>query len=62
MVSLTDDQIKEIAEQLDCGFRCFWKRKTNELLFIPDTGRYPESDNEMFAEDIEKLENNFDDY
>lgn len=62
MAALTDKQIKEISGQLDCGFKCFWNRQTNELLFIPDTDRFPESGNEIFDEDIEKLENNFGDY
>ena len=62
MKSLTDEQVKEIAEQLDCGFRCFWNKQTNELLFVPDTNRFPESDNEAFDEDLQKLDNNFDDY
>jgi len=62
MKSLTDEQVKEIAEQLDCGFRCFWNKQTNELLFVPDTNRFSESDNEAFDEDLEKLDSNFDDY
>lgn len=62
VTSLTDVQIKEIAEQLDCGFRCFWNKQTNELMFVPDTNRFPESGNEIFDEDIEKLDNNFGDY
>jgi hypothetical protein len=36
MPELTQEQIKEIAEQLDCGFKCYWNRKNNELIFIPD--------------------------
>ena len=61
-IKLTDEQIKEIAEQLDCGFRCFWNKQANALLFVPDTNRFPEMDSEAFDEDLEQLDNNFDDY
>jgi hypothetical protein len=59
---LTDEQIREIAEELDCGFRCFWNRQSNELLFVPDLDKNPEMENEVYDEDFEKLDNNFFDY
>ena len=62
MPTLTDEQIKEIAEELDCGFRSFYHPKTGELLFVPDTLRYPDIDIDAWEEDLEKLENNFTDY
>jgi len=62
MPTLTEQQIKEIAEQLDCGFRSFWHRTTNELLFVPDLLSNPEFDGEIFDQDLEKLDNNFGDY
>ena len=62
MKSLTQEQIKEIAEELDCGFRCFWSKKDGDILFIPDFYRYPDMDTDAFAEEIEKLDNNFCDY
>lgn len=34
MILLTTDQIKEIAEQLDCGFSCFINKKTREMVFL----------------------------
>jgi hypothetical protein len=33
MIMLTTEQIKEIADQLDCGFSCFLNKNKNELLF-----------------------------
>ena len=62
MTTLTIQQIKEVSEQLDCGLKCFWNRKTNELLFVPDTDKYPEVEDEEFAEELEKLDTNFEDY
>lgn len=62
MTNLTNEQIKEIAEQLDCGFRCFWNKETGELIITPDTSKHPEMDTEAWSDELEKLENNFCDY
>lgn len=58
MAMLPDEQIKEIAEQLDCGFTCFWNKESGELIFIPDSMRYPEMDEDTWADDLEKIERN----
>ncbi len=31
MIKLTKDQIKEIAEELDCGMRCYINKETGEI-------------------------------
>ena len=62
MKDLTKAQIKEIAEQLDLGFRAFYHKQTGELIFVPDFLQYPDMDSEVFDEDLEKLDNNFMDY
>jgi hypothetical protein len=62
MTTLTEEQIKEIAQELDCGNKCFVHKETNELIFIPDTNRNPTMDTEFFDEEMEKIDNNFDDY
>lgn len=62
MESLTKKQIKEIAEQLDCGFRCFWHKKNGDFVFVPDTLRYPDIDFDAWTYEMEKLDNNFGDY
>ena len=62
MTTLTQEQIKEIAQELDCGNKCFVHKETNELIFIPDTNRNPTMDTEFFEEEMEKIDNNFDDY
>lgn len=36
MKPLQEDEIKEIVENLQCGFKCFWNVKTNALIFIPE--------------------------
>lgn len=62
MLHLTEEQVKEIAGQLDCGFRCFIHRQTGELITLPDTLRYPEMETEAWQDEQEKLDNNFDEY
>jgi len=60
--AFTKEQIKEIAEQLDCGFRAFYHKETSELLFVPDLLRYPEVDTEEWQDDFDKLEEGISDY
>lgn len=62
LMILTKQQIKEIAEQLDSGFRCFWNMENSDLLFVPDTVKYPEIDTEPWAKEIELLDKHKGDY
>jgi len=59
---MTTDNIKEIAEQLDCGFRAFIHKTTRQLLFVPDENNLPGIDLDFWEEELEKLENNFTEY
>ena len=62
MTTLTKEQINEIADQLDLGFRCFWHRYNHDLVFIPDTIRNPGMETEFFEEEIEKIDNDCNNY
>jgi len=62
MTSTTTDIVKEIAEQLYCGFRAFIHKTTGQLLFIPDNYNYPDIDLSSWDKELEQLENNFTDY
>ena len=62
MNSMTTDKIKEIAEQLDCGFRAFFHKKTGEFIFIPDNNNFTDIDLDSWGDELEQLENNFSDY
>jgi hypothetical protein len=63
MLNLTNQQIEEIASDLDMGFRAFVHKTTGELLFFPDELRMNiEPDEDAFVEDRERYENNPDDY
>lgn len=54
--------IKEITEQLDCGFRAFIHKTTGQLLFVPDDSNYPDIDFDSWDKELEQLENNFSEY
>jgi hypothetical protein len=60
--SLTDEELKEIAGQLDCGNRCYYNRQTKKFLFTPDFENNFDADEELFEEELEELETNFDEY
>ena len=35
MIALTSEQIKEIADTIDCDLVCHWNIKNNKLIFLP---------------------------
>ncbi|MEO8414575.1 MAG: UPF0158 family protein [Ginsengibacter sp.] len=62
MLTFTKEQIKEISEQLDCGFQAFYHKQTGELIFVPDTDRHSGMDTDAWQDDLDKLDVNFFDY
>jgi hypothetical protein len=61
MISLTKDQIKEIAEQLDCGMRCYINKETGEIKTTPDFDNWY-SDDELWTDVLIELEENWGKY
>ncbi len=61
MIHLTKDQIKEIAEQLDCGNRCYVNKETADIITTPDFDN-GYADEELWADVLEELEENWDKY
>ena len=49
--------IKEIAQELDCGFDCYYNSKTNEIVTIPNFSHIADEDDfkEAFRDDLEKV-------
>ena len=49
--------IKEIAQELDCGFDCYYNSKTNEIVTIPNFSHIADEDdfNEAFRADLAKI-------
>lgn len=62
MLTFTKEQIKDISEELDCGFRAFCHKQTGDLIFVPDTQRHFDMDTDAWQEDLDKLDKNFLDY
>lgn len=62
MIALTSEQIKEIAETIDCGFVCHWNIKSNRLIFIPSNDEFEYDDSGAWDEDIKELELNSNEY
>lgn len=62
MISTTTENIKEIAEQLDFGFRAFIHKTTGQLLFVPNENDLPDIDLDSWDKELEQLENNYTDY
>lgn len=50
--------IKNIAQELDCGFDCYFNVKTEEIIAIPNSSYVSDEDDfkEAFKEDFKKIE------
>ncbi|WP_298144412.1 UPF0158 family protein [Flavobacterium sp.] len=59
---ITADNIKEIAENLDCGLRAFIHKTSGQLLFVPDEDSFGDIDVDAWGDENEELENNPEDY
>ncbi len=62
-IKLTDQQIIEIAGELDAGMIPFYHLESGELVVVPDLERFPYVNEEgLWQEDLEEIEENRDDY
>ena len=61
MNEMTTEAIKEIAEQLDCGFRAFVHKSTGQLLFVPNESEI-QMELDSWDAELKLLEENFTDY
>ncbi len=55
MPTFTKEQIKEIADQLDCGFKAYYHKQSGELVFVPDTDKFYDMDKTAWKEEFAKL-------
>jgi hypothetical protein len=63
MVNLNKDQIKEIAEQLDCGYRCYVNKETGNVQSVLNYDDWlTEDETNPWADVIKELEENWDKY
>lgn len=50
--------LNDIADSLECGFRCFIHKSTLEVVTFLDEDHYPDMDFEAWQEDIDRVFNN----
>lgn len=52
--------IKEITQELDCGFDCYYNPKTDEIISIPNIGQISDEDEfrEAFSTELKKIKKN----
>jgi hypothetical protein len=63
MILLTTEQIREIAEQLDCGFRCFINKHNREQIFLyGNEDDFFEPEDDAWADERKKIDKNPGDY
>jgi hypothetical protein len=61
-MKLTEKQIEEIADNLDCGMRCFYNLKTGEIKTILNFDSWIGADEEPWEEESKEIDVNWADY
>jgi hypothetical protein len=61
-MKLTEKQIEEIADNLDCGLRCFFNLKTGEIKTILNFESWLGADEEPWEEELEEINENRENY
>lgn len=61
-MDLTDVQIREIADDLESGMKCYYNRLTGDIKTIIDFEKWADADREFWEEDLEEIETHFDDF
>jgi hypothetical protein len=61
-MKLTESQIEEIADNLDCGMRCFYNLKTGEIRTLLNFDNWIGADEEPWEEESKEIDENWDDY
>ena len=58
MGNLKQNIVKQIAQELDCGFECYYNSKTDEIVAIPDFSQFSDEEDfkEAFSDSLEKVE------
>lgn len=62
MIKISKVLLKEIADYLDVGMRCFINKETGPLVTIPDSDSWVGFDEELWEDVTNELEENWDKY
>ena len=52
------EDINTIAQNLDCGFRCYIHKDTKAMKFIPDLDQHPDMELDAWKKDISEIQKN----
>jgi len=58
MPTFTPQQIKEISDQLDCGFRAFYHKTFGDLIFVPHMDKHFDIEIDAWKAEFDKLKKN----
>ncbi|MGV8815795.1 MAG: UPF0158 family protein [Gelidibacter sp.] len=58
----TKKEIEEIADNLDCGMRCFYNLKSGEIKTIPNFDSWIDADKETWDDVSNEIDENWSDY
>ena len=61
-MKLTDQQIKEIADNLDSGMRCFYNKQTGIIKTVLNFDSWIGADEEPWEEELKEIDENWSDY
>jgi hypothetical protein len=61
-MKLTEKQIEEIADNLDCGMRCFYNLKKGEIKTLLNFDSWMGADEKPWEEEFKEIDENWDDY
>ncbi len=53
---MTTEQLNQIADDLDSGFKCYIHKENGTLISIPDDLRHPGINMDAWEEDMEKID------
>ena len=61
-MKLTTEEIKSIAEDLDCGMKVYVHKETKEIKTIIDFDHHFDADEELWKDELSEIEKNYDKY
>ena len=61
-LEITEKKINEIAENLDCGFRCFYRFTTEEVKTLVISDEWLGESDELLKDDEKEIEDNISEY
>ena len=58
MAKSKENIVREIAQELDCGFNCYFNYKTEEIITLPNFSQFPDDNDfkEAISDSLEKVE------